>query len=61
LGGIEALMCLGFREKDLTVPTKEKYYVLEEPNTELEMEKWVEWFDRLTLAKQIFESKISNH
>lgn len=45
--GVEVLLCLGFREKNLTQPTQECYFVLEEPDAEREMDRWTEWFDSL--------------
>jgi hypothetical protein len=57
-GGLEALVNIGFREKELKVPTNEVYYQLAEPNMENEMDAWVTWFDRLQMLRKKYEDYI---
>lgn len=46
-GGEAMLYGIGFKQKSLTQPTKELYYVLEEPDASQDMGQWVNWFDNL--------------
>ncbi len=53
--GEELLYSVGFRERMLLEPSKEVYYVLEEPDPEKELEAWVEWFEQLRRTSAMFK------
>ena len=44
-GGIEALLAMGFVEKDSLEDEEAIFYVLDEPNLENDYERWAQWYD----------------
>eukprot|EP00732_Lithocolla_globosa_P002134 Lithocolla_globosa_v1_NODE_1304_length_2690_cov_9.877040.p1 type:complete len:343 gc:universal NODE_1304_length_2690_cov_9.877040:2328-1300(-) len=58
--GEGCLFSLGFREKHLTHPTEEVYYVLEEPDLAQEMDLWVEWFDNIKNYSELVATNLKD-
>ena len=44
-GGVEALLALGFVEKESLEEAEEITYVMEEPSIDDEYEQWASWYD----------------
>jgi hypothetical protein len=57
-GGEEFLRWIGFQEKMLSVPTKELYWVLPEPNVEADLEAWSFWYSRITQIRDQLASRL---
>jgi hypothetical protein len=56
-GGLEGLICLGFREKELTTPTQETYFSMVEPPVH-EFDQWSNWFERLQKNQALLQTTL---
>lgn len=58
-GGLECLMCIGFRLRELQEPTQEMYFVMREPSPD-QMDAWMNWFERLKQQQESLQRTADN-